>query len=109
MSSASTPTTRHVQHRFSILGGEATALAFADGAVWVASKPAGELRKIDPQTNEIVRKVFLKQGICCVAAGGGYVWAAVNPDATIWKLDRDGNTVCHDQASRSNREPRLRR
>ena len=86
-------TTRHVEHRFSILGGEATALAFADGAVWVASKPAGELRKIDPQRNEIVRKVFLKQGICCVAAGGGYVWAAVNPDATIWKLDRDGNTV----------------
>src|SRR5262249_23449664 len=34
-----------------------------------------------------------KQGICCVAVGGGYVWAAVNPDGTIWKLDEDGNTV----------------
>jgi DNA-binding SARP family transcriptional activator/ABC-type transport system substrate-binding protein/streptogramin lyase len=83
----------HLLHRFSILGGEATALAFADGALWVASSPAGVLWKIDPATNTIQRKVQLKQGVCCVAAGGGYVWAAVDPDSTIWKLDQDGNVL----------------
>jgi DNA-binding SARP family transcriptional activator/ABC-type transport system substrate-binding protein/streptogramin lyase len=87
------PKTLDVQHRFPIHGGEATALAFANGAVWVVSKPSGELRKIDPRTNALAPKVSLKPGICCVAAGGGYVWAAVNPDATIWKLDETGNTV----------------
>jgi ABC-type transport system substrate-binding protein/DNA-binding SARP family transcriptional activator len=87
------PATAQVQHRFSILGGEATALAYGDGALWVASAPAGDLRKIDPNTNSIVAKVHLRQGICCVAAGGGYVWAAVNPDATIWKLGKDGSVL----------------
>jgi DNA-binding SARP family transcriptional activator/ABC-type transport system substrate-binding protein/streptogramin lyase len=87
------PATGRVQHRFSILGGEATALAYGNGALWVASAPAGELRKIDPQTNSIVAKIRLPQGICCVAAGGGYVWAAVNPDATVWKLSKDGSVL----------------
>jgi DNA-binding SARP family transcriptional activator/ABC-type transport system substrate-binding protein/outer membrane protein assembly factor BamB len=87
------PATGRVQHRFSILGGEATALAYGNGALWVASAPAGELRKIDPQTNSIVAKVRLRQGVCCVAGGGGYVWAAVNPDATVWKLSKDGDVL----------------
>jgi DNA-binding SARP family transcriptional activator/ABC-type transport system substrate-binding protein len=87
------PATGRVRHRFSILGGEASALAFADGALWVASAPAGDLRKIDPGTNSIVHRVHLKEGICCLAAGAGYVWAAVNPDATIWKLGEDGSIV----------------
>src|SRR5205823_13931015 len=87
------PASGDVQHRFSILAGEATALTFADGAVWVASAPAGQLRKIDPRTNSILRTIDLKQGTCCVAAGGGYVWAAVNPDATVWKLAEDGSIL----------------
>ena len=48
------PETGRVQKRFSILGGDVDHLAFGDGALWVASTPSGELRKIDPRTNEVV-------------------------------------------------------
>ena len=87
------PTSGTVQRRFSILGGGADHVAFGDGALWVGSPGPGELRKIDPRTNKIVRKVKLHGDLCCVAVGGGYVWAAINPDAAIWKLDRDGSTL----------------
>jgi DNA-binding SARP family transcriptional activator/ABC-type transport system substrate-binding protein len=88
------PETGKVLHQFGILGGEATSLAYADGAVWVASAPAGELRKIDVRTNSIaLPTIHLRQKTCCVAAGGGYVWAGVNPDHTIWKLGEDGKLL----------------
>ena len=45
------PETGRVQQRFSILAGDVDHLAFAEGALWVASTPSGELRKIDPRTN----------------------------------------------------------
>jgi ABC-type transport system substrate-binding protein/DNA-binding SARP family transcriptional activator len=87
------PATGRVVHRFPILGGEATALAYGDGAIWVVSGPSGELRKLDPGTNTIEATVRLHPGLCCVAAGGGYVWAAVNPDGTVWKVGQDGGIV----------------
>ena len=80
----------HLQHRFSILGGDADHLAFGDGALWVASQASGELRKIDPRTNRIVLTRPLRGSACCVAAGGGFVWTAVNPDAQIWKVSTNG-------------------
>jgi DNA-binding SARP family transcriptional activator/ABC-type transport system substrate-binding protein/streptogramin lyase len=87
------PRTGRVLHRIPILSGEATALAFADGDLWVASRPAGDVRTIDTSTNSIVRKVHLKEGTCCIAAGGGYAWVAVNPDGVVWKLAGDGSVV----------------
>ena len=87
------PATGGVQARFSILGGGAEHVAFGDGGLWVGSPAPGELRRIDPRTNRIDRKVRLHGDLCCVAVGGGYVWAGINPDATIWKLDRDGGTI----------------
>src|SRR5919197_4021337 len=89
------PRTGRVQHRFSILGGDASAVAFGDGALWVASNAAGEVRKIDPQTNEIAFTKSLRPGShpCCVAAGGGFAWAAGNPEASLWKFSRDGSLV----------------
>ena len=87
------PETGHVQKRFSILAGDVDHLAFGEGALWVASTPSGELRKIDPRTNEVVFKRVLQAQLCCVAAGGGFVWAASNPDGVIWKLTPSGRVL----------------
>ena len=82
-----------MQKRFSILAGDVDHVAFADGALWVASTPSGELRKIDPRTNEVVLRRELQSDLCCVAAGGGYVWAASNPEGVVWKLTTSGRVL----------------
>jgi DNA-binding SARP family transcriptional activator/ABC-type transport system substrate-binding protein/streptogramin lyase len=87
------PATGRVEHRFSVLGGGAEALAFGEGALWVGSPGPGELRRIDPRTNELSLVARLHGELCCVAAGGGYVWAAINPDSTIWKLTPRGSPI----------------
>ena len=87
------PETGHVQKRFSILAGDVDHVAFAEGALWVASTPSGELRKIDPRTNEVVLRRELQSDLCCVAAGGGYVWAASNPEGVVWKLTTSGRVL----------------
>ena len=85
--------TGRVQHRFSILAGDVDHVAFGEGALWVASSPSGELRKIDPRTDTVVFKRTLQSELCCVAAGGGYVWAASNPDGVVWKVTTNGNVL----------------
>ena len=46
----------------------------------------GRLSRIDPATNDVTTPARdLGQWLCCVAAGGGYVWAAINPGGTVWK------------------------
>jgi DNA-binding SARP family transcriptional activator/ABC-type transport system substrate-binding protein/streptogramin lyase len=89
------PETGQIQKRFSILGGDVDHVAFGEGALWVASTPSGELRKIDPHTNggRIVWKRRLQADLCCVAAGGGYVWAASNPEGVVWKITTDGEVL----------------
>jgi DNA-binding SARP family transcriptional activator/ABC-type transport system substrate-binding protein/streptogramin lyase len=84
------PATGKSQARVSILGGDVDHLAFGEGGLWVASTAAGELRKIDPRTNKVVLTRTLASDLCCVAAGGGYVWAATNPSGDVWKVARNG-------------------
>jgi DNA-binding SARP family transcriptional activator/ABC-type transport system substrate-binding protein/streptogramin lyase len=85
--------TGRLQHRFPILAGDADHLAFADGALWVASTPSGELRKIDPRTRQLLFMRQLQAQLCCVAAGDGYVWAASNPEGKIWKVAANGSVL----------------
>jgi DNA-binding SARP family transcriptional activator/ABC-type transport system substrate-binding protein/streptogramin lyase len=87
------PRTGRVQKRFSILAGDVDHLAFGDGALWVGSSPSGELRKIDPRTNEVAFMRVLQSELCCVAAGGGYVWAASNPEGVVWKVAANGSRL----------------
>jgi DNA-binding SARP family transcriptional activator/ABC-type transport system substrate-binding protein len=87
------PKTGRVQKRFSILAGDVDHLSFAEGALWVGSTPSGELRKIEPRTNEVVLRRQLQSQLCCVAAGGGYVWAASNPDGVVWKVTSNGRLL----------------
>lgn len=88
------PASGRVQHRYVIPEGGAETLAFGDGALWVGGSAIGRLSRIDPSTNQITTPARdLGNWLCCVAAGGGYVWATVNPGGTIWKLSEDGEVI----------------
>jgi DNA-binding SARP family transcriptional activator/ABC-type transport system substrate-binding protein/streptogramin lyase len=87
------PETWEVEKRIPILGGDADHVAFGEGALWVASQASGELRKIDPRTSKPVFKRKLQAELCCVAAGGGFAWAATNPEGVIWKITTNGDVL----------------
>src|SRR5206468_507896 len=88
------PKTGRVQKRIRIPEVGADALAFGDGALWVVSGFKGYLTKIDPRTNAITATVHSLHGqMCCVAVGGGAVWAATAPDQKVWKLGEDGTVL----------------
>jgi DNA-binding SARP family transcriptional activator/ABC-type transport system substrate-binding protein/streptogramin lyase len=88
------PESGRVRHRYVIPAGGAEALAFGDGALWVGGGVIGRLSRIDPVTNEVTSPARdLGEWLCCVAAGGGYVWAAINPGGTVWKLSEHGDVV----------------
>ena len=81
------PKTGRVQESILIPEGGAQALAFADGALWVANADISQVSKIDARTNQITATPTVGDGnICCLAAGGGYAWVATNPDHQAWKL-----------------------
>ncbi len=67
--------------------------AFGDGSLWVASSNTSSIRQIDPRLNQVVRTVRLRNWISSIAVGGGFVWATVDPDDTLWKIDRNGTIV----------------
>ena len=70
---------------------DASEVAFGDGAIWVAAGDIGVLTKVDPRTGAVVATARIGPWICCVAVGGGYVWAA--NDTGIWKLASDGRVL----------------
>jgi ABC-type transport system substrate-binding protein/DNA-binding SARP family transcriptional activator/streptogramin lyase len=70
---------------------DAREVAFGDGAIWVAASDTGTLTKVDPRTGAVVATARIGPWICCLAVGGGYVWAANNTG--IWKLASDGRVV----------------
>jgi ABC-type transport system substrate-binding protein len=52
----------------------------------------GRLSKIDPRTNVVTTPTRdFGKWMCCVAAGGGYVWTAVG--GTLWKISEDGQVL----------------
>jgi DNA-binding SARP family transcriptional activator/ABC-type transport system substrate-binding protein len=68
----------------------ATALAGTEDAVWLSGGGSGVLYRIDPVANAVVTRVALDPYLCCVAIGGGYVWAM---NYRVWKLSTDGRVV----------------
>lgn len=86
------PATGSVQARIEIPEGGAGAIAFGDGALWVGGGSIGRLSRIDPRTNHMTNPARdLPAGLCCLAAGGGYVWAAVGHQ--VWKLSPGGQIL----------------
>ena len=45
------------------------------------------------ERSEVVFRRILQPQLCCIAAGGGYVWAASNPDGVVWKVSTGGDVL----------------
>jgi DNA-binding SARP family transcriptional activator/ABC-type transport system substrate-binding protein/streptogramin lyase len=83
------PATGRLLHRFSL--DDASLVAYGGGAVWAGSSDLGTIAKIDPRTNAIVTTARIRPWICCLAVGGGYVWASNSE--RIWKLSTGGQLL----------------
>ena len=70
----------------------ADAIAVGDGAVWVTSRQAGVLSRVDPRTRSVT-PISVGNGPAAVAAGRGAVWVANSQDATVWRIDPATNRV----------------
>ena len=70
---------------------DAGVLSFGGGALWVASSELGKVTRVDPRSNAIIASARIGPSICCLAVGGGYVWAA--NDSGIWKISSDGQPI----------------
>jgi class 3 adenylate cyclase/tRNA A-37 threonylcarbamoyl transferase component Bud32/DNA-binding beta-propeller fold protein YncE len=69
---------------------QADLLAFGDGSLWVGQSNLSSISEIDPAVNEVVKTVKLRDWVGGLAVGGGFVWATVSPDDTLWKIDENG-------------------
>ena len=71
----------------------ATAIVFADGAIWVASAESGRVVKIDPATDKITSSTPLHATITDLAVAKGSVWVAIVPDNVVYRLSPDDGSV----------------
>jgi len=72
---------------------QADLLAFGDGSLWVGQSNNSSISEIDPSVNQVVKPVKLRNFVSSVTVGGGFVWATVTPDDTLWKIDENGTVV----------------
>jgi DNA-binding SARP family transcriptional activator/streptogramin lyase len=69
------------------------AVAFGEGAVWVASGGNGIVRHIDPRTRRVVGQVGLGTDITSLAVGFGALWVANGNDGTVTRIDPAANGI----------------
>jgi ABC-type oligopeptide transport system substrate-binding subunit/class 3 adenylate cyclase/predicted Ser/Thr protein kinase len=70
---------------------QADLVAFGDGKLWVGQSNLSSISQLDPAIDEVVKTVKLRNWVGSIAVGGGYVWATVVPDDTLWKIDQSGS------------------
>jgi peptide/nickel transport system substrate-binding protein len=59
----------------------------------VTSSGYGTIKKINPAIDEVVNTIKLHDWLQDVVVGGGFVWAVISPDDTLWKVDTNGNVL----------------
>jgi len=81
------PTTSSVTAEIDIGAGPVTHLAMSEDAVWVSA--VSDLVRIDPATNEVVRRLRSERGFGDVAIGEEGLWvvAGANQEGAVWRID----------------------
>jgi YVTN family beta-propeller protein len=64
-----------------------SAIAAADGSLWVANVDDATVSRIDPRRGTVVQTLKVGQGPDAVAAGDGFVWVSNGLDGTVTKID----------------------
>jgi YVTN family beta-propeller protein len=83
------------------VGRRPAAIAFGEGAIWVANYLSNSVSRIDPSTNKVVATISLDSNPSSIAAGQGSVFVASAlqdttgglPVVFVWLIDPDTNTV----------------
>jgi len=69
------------------------AVAYLDGAVWLADATAGVVSRIDVDSAAVVDRVRVNSGVGALVAGAGALWAANVPGADVARVDPATGTV----------------
>jgi hypothetical protein len=77
-----------LEHRFWI--GGAKQIAGDARGIWVTSGDLGVVTRLDPRTNTVRGRIRLRPIVCCLAIGGGSVWATSQASGLLWQLRPDG-------------------
>src|SRR5215208_920615 len=78
------------------VGSDPAALAFGDGALWVAERGDGTVAQISPVSNKVTRRIERVNAPSALAAGDGAVWIASAVDRTVVRAWADGSkSVIH--------------
>jgi hypothetical protein len=95
------PVTGKVERTMVGLPGSYALTTEPDGTIWTAGT-FGDINRIDPVTNEIVRGVTEGRNYS-VAAGDGYGWTADGLRGVVYKVDANGNVVAQYPTARGAR------
>lgn len=74
------------------VGTGAAAVAFGEGALWVADRLNDRLLKIDPRTQQ-TDEISVGRAPGSVAVGAGSVWVTSTLDNQLWRIDPTGQEV----------------
>ena len=85
------PRTGHVQRLFRALPGTYDLASELDGTVW-SGGTFGEVNRIDPVTNEVIRADTEGRNYS-VAAGDGSAWTADTLKGVVYQVDANGDVV----------------
>jgi YVTN family beta-propeller protein len=69
------------------LEGSPSAIAYAQGSVWVTMSNQDSVSRIDPKTNAVQQTIGAGHGPAGIAVGGGFVWVASSLDGIVWQID----------------------
>src|SRR5262249_53087328 len=72
---------------------EPSAVALADGAIWVAGYDDATVEKIDPVSGRTIGRVHVGTGPVALAFDAGALWVANSLDVTVSKIDPGTLTV----------------
>ncbi|HJQ50423.1 MAG TPA: ABC transporter substrate-binding protein [Gaiellaceae bacterium] len=76
------------------VGATPTAVAYGEGAYWVANADGDSVSRIAPATNQVVDTVAnVGSSPSAITIGGGSVWVTNSLDGTVAKIDPGTNTV----------------
>jgi YVTN family beta-propeller protein len=74
------------------VGARPSAIAYADGSLWVANLDEGTVSRVDPRQRRVVHNVATGTAPTAIAAGNGAVWA-IGSDGFLRRIDPGFNSV----------------
>jgi YVTN family beta-propeller protein len=74
------------------LGGTPEDVAVGEGAVWVTEPRGGKVYRVDPESNEVVERIAVRDDPFSIAVGEGRVWTANRDADSVSIIDPDTNS-----------------